>query len=140
MDLLVNEMGFPPAAVQNALASCDAEPNFDLETVIAMLVSASRRPLTNATVNVAVKHAQPTELDSSPSHAMPYRRLQTRRLSQESEQLSKKTQERSAFSAQTMLAGFAETNKGKAQRRHSKIKAFEVLGVIPGRRMSTLVR
>ena len=140
MDLLVNEMGFPPAAVGNALASCNAEPNFNLETVIAMLVSASSQPHTNAAVNVAVKHSQPTELDSSPSHAMPYPRRQTRRLSQEAGQLPKKKQERSAFSAQTMLAGSAETNKSKAQRRHSKIKAFEMLGVIPGRRMSTLVR
>jgi hypothetical protein len=144
MDLLVNEMGFPRAAVQDALASCDAEPDFALDTVIAMLVSASSKPPTNAAVTATVKLVQPTELDSSPSHATPSPQLQTRQPSQEARRLVKKKQEKSAFSAQTKLAEFAEGSKSKdqkiAQRRHSKIKAFQVLGVTQERRNSTLVR
>lgn len=144
MDLLVNQMGFPPGAVQDALASCDTEPSFDLDTVIAMLVSASSKPRSNAAVNATVKLVQPSELDSSPAHATPYRQLQTRGPSQEARRLLKKTQEKSARSTQTKLAEFAEGGKSKdqmtAQRRHSKLKAYQVLGVTQEPRFSTLVR
>lgn len=144
MDLLVNQMGFPPGAVQNALASCDTEPNFDLDTVIAMLVSASSKPRSNAAVKATVKLVQPSELDSSPAYATPYRQLQIRGPSQEARRLLQKKQEKSARSTQTKLAEFAEGGKSKdqmtAQRRHSKLKAYQVLGVTQEPRFSTLVR
>ena len=145
MDLLVKEMGFPPAAVKDALASCKIGSQFDLDTVIAMIVSASDKPATipaAATAMAAtVRTVQPTELESSRLQVGPYPQLQTRSPSQEARQSTRKRQEKSAYSAQTKLADFigGGRSRNKEQKRQSKMKAFQVLGVAQDRRMSTMV-
>jgi hypothetical protein len=140
MDLLVNDMGFPTAAVKDALASCEGEAEFDLDTVIAMLVSANNTP---PAVKATVKLVQPTELDgSSPVQAG---QIKTRRPSHDARRLVRKKQEKSGYLAQTKLADFVERRRSgdkdaHAQRRSSKIKAFQVLGVSQERRVESWVR
>ena len=148
MDLLVNHMGFPPAAVRDALASCDTGSNFNLQTVIAMLVSATDDAVcvpAAAAVAPTVKLVQPTELDVSPVKVGPYPELQTGTPSQKARSRStRKRQEKSAYSAQSKLAEFVGGNRsrGKEQTRQLKLKAFHVLGVSTQdrqSRVSTLV-
>jgi hypothetical protein len=142
MDLLVNDMGFPPAAVKDALESCDTGSHFDLDTVIAMLVSASSKPTTVPITTPTVKLVHSTELDSSLVQADPYSQLQTRTPCPEARRSMKK-QEKSAYSSQKKFVGFVGGSRSKehkdAKRRQSKIKAFQVLGVSQERRVSTLV-
>ena len=149
MDLLVNHMGFPPAAVRDALASCDTGAHFNLQTVIAMLVSATDNPVAvHAAPAVAptVKLVQPTELDSSPVTVGPYPQLQTYtpRSPEATSRSTRKRQEKSAYSAQSKLAEFVggSRSRGKEQTRQLKLKAFHVLGVSTQERtsrVSTLV-
>ena len=143
MNLLVNDMGFPLAAVQDALASCDTGSHFDLDTVIAMLVSASSKPPISPAVTPTVKLVQPTEVNSSPIHGGPCPQLQTRTPSQEARRSTTKKLEKSAYSAQNKLVEFVGGSRSKEQReahrRQSKIKSFQLLGVTQDRRTSTLV-
>jgi hypothetical protein len=140
MDLLVNDMGFPTGAVRDALASCERESEFDLDTVIAMLVSADNKP---PALKPTVKLVQPTELDgSSPVQTG---QMKTRRSSHEARRLVRKKQEKSGSSAQTKLADFVERGgsgdkDAHVQRRQSRIKAFQVLGVSQERRVKSCVR
>ena len=141
VDLLVNDMGFPPTAVKDALASCDTGSRFDLNTVIAMLVSASSGPAATAvavpermTAAPTAKPVQPPELDSLPVKTRSHPELR---------QSMRKKQDKPAYSAQTKLADFVGRSGSKepkdAQRRLSRMKAFQVLGVSHERRVPTWV-
>jgi hypothetical protein len=139
MNLLVNDMGFPSDAVKDALASCDTGRSLDLDTVIAMLVSASSKPATNPSVTSTVRLVHDTELDSLPIRVAPQSQPQPRIPPQDTRRLFRKKQDKSAYSAQTMLADFVGGSRGPndAQKRQSKIKAYQVLGITPDRRVST---
>ena len=131
-NLLVNDMGFPSDAVKDALASCNTGGDLDLDTVIAMLVSASSNPATNPSVTPTVRLVHDTELYSQPLPQIP---------PQDTRRSLRKKQDKSAYSAQTKLTDSVGGSKSRgpnvAQRRHSKIKAYQVLGITPDRRVST---
>jgi hypothetical protein len=141
MNLLVNDMGFPSDAVKDALASCDTGRGFDLDTVIAMLVSASSNPATSPSVTPTVRLVHGTELDSLPIQVAPHSQPLPRIPPQDTKRSLRKKQDKSAYSAQTNLTEFVGESKSRgpnnAQRRQSKIKAYQVLGITPDRRVST---
>jgi hypothetical protein len=142
-NLLVNDMGFPLDAVRDALASCDTGGDLDLDTAIAMLVSASSKPTTNSPVTPTVRLVHNTELDSLPIQATRHSQLQPQIPPQDTRRLLKKKQDKSAYAAQTMLADFVGGSRSResrdAQKRQSKLKAYQVLGVTQDRRVSTFV-
>ena len=139
--LLVNEMGFPSDAVKDALASCDTGRDLDLDTVIAMLVSASNDPATNPSVTPTMRLVHDTELDLLPTHFAPHSQPLPQIPPQDTKRSLRKKQDKSAYSAQTKFTDFMGGSRSRgpndAQRRHSKIKAYQVLGITPDRRVST---
>jgi hypothetical protein len=114
-NLLVNDMGFPLDAVKDALASCDTGRDLDLDTVIAMLVSASSKPAINPSVTPTVRLVHDTELDSLPFQAAPHSQPQPRIPPQDTRRSLRKKQDKSAYSAQTKLDDFVGGSKGCAE-------------------------
>ena len=143
MNLLVNDMGFPVDAVRDALASCDTGRDLDLDTAVAMLVSASSKPATNPSVTPTARLVHNAELDSSPTQAARHSQLQRQIPPQDTRRSFRNKQDKFAHSAQTKLADFVGGSRSRGskdgQRRLSKLKAYQVLGVTQDRRVSTFV-
>jgi hypothetical protein len=142
-NLLVNDMGFPLDAVMGALASCHAGRELDLNTAIAMLVSDSSKPAASPSVTPTVRLVHNTQRDSLPIQTARHSQPQPPIPPQDTKRSLRKKQDKSAYSAQTKLADFVGGSKSRgskhAQKRQSKLKAYQVLGVTQDRRVSTFV-